>query len=219
VTLFPDPARDGSGGSTAAAAAAAECYCKLYRNRHVQLLQQQATLEFPSLEAYTAPAEWVRVYHGEELFLEECAQEPQIERHKTGGWKYHVVQQVSVRKGPSFASQSVGMLDPGESVAVNERVAPPGSDRDDSGSATLLWLRLKDDQGWVHNTSPDTGEAVLVPQSLRQHNDKSKRVVGKKADVPYNTVIARLFHNHDDGAPGHQSSSLGRGGDPPQHPR
>jgi hypothetical protein len=196
VTLLAGPNRQGEGASSVA-----ESYCKLYRNRHVQLLQQQSSYEFPTLEAYTTPAEWVQVYSGDELLLEECAQEPRIERHKAGGWKYHVLQQVSVRKGPSFASESTGMLEAGDSVTVNERVAPPASHRDDSAKSTLLWLRLKDGQGWVHDTSQDTGEVLLVPQSLRHANEKAKKVVGKKDEIAYNAIIARLFHNHDDGAP------------------
>jgi hypothetical protein len=223
VTLLAGPASEESGGATSSPA---ECYCKLYRNRHVQLLQQQGSHEIPTLEAYTSPAEWVQVYRGDELFLEECAQEPRIERHTTGGWKYQVLRQVSVRKGPSFASESLGVLEAGDSVAVNERVAPPAGVRDDRDSSALLWLRLKDGQGWVHDTSQDTGEALLVPQSQRIPKEGSKKVVDKKDEIAYNAVIARLFHNHDVGAPPNHphgrrrglpvKNTLGLGDEPPQ---
>jgi hypothetical protein len=204
VTLLP-PADPTVGGGDGSSGAVAECYCKLFRNRHANLLShQQSAFDYLPLEAYTTPAEWVQVYHGEELFLEECAHEPHIERHKSGGWKYEVLREVCVRKGPSFASESTGTLAPGDSITVNERVAPPtGSAHDDLvAHRSLHWLRLKDGQGWVHDTCQETGDALLVPHSLRHHNNKPKKKIvvggGRRDEVAYNAIIARLFHHRDD---------------------
>ena len=177
-----DDHNDGGGGGGGGDSTVAECYCKLYRNRHAAL-HQRTSSEHRPLEAYTAPAEWVQVYDGGELFLEECAREPRIERHPQGGWKYRATRQVSVRRGPSFAAETVGLLEEGDTVLVLERVAPPGD--------PLLWLRLKDGAGWVHDTCHETKESLLVPHS---HRHKPKK---DKEEIPYNTIIARLFHTDD----------------------
>jgi len=77
-----------------------QCFAKLYRNRHVRM--QAGNDEFRHLASLTTQAEWVQVYFEDELFLEECAAEPRIERHKQG-WRYNVVPDdgVAVRKGVS----------------------------------------------------------------------------------------------------------------------
>lgn len=224
MTLLPPP-EPSDGDGVRSSIAVPECYCKLYRNRHANLLQNQhSAFDYLPLEAYTTPAEWVQVYQGEELLLEECAHEPHIERHKSGGWKYQVLCEVCVRKGPSFASESTGTLGPGDSITVNERVAPPtgsaaaSGDGLDSSDRSLHWLRLKDGQGWVHDTCQETGEALLVPHSLRHHNNKPKKKVvvgGKRDEAAYNAIIARLFHHRDDDGVGAGPPLL----PPPSHRR
>jgi hypothetical protein len=166
-----------------------ECFAKLYRNRHVLLHTGHG--EVRQLSSLTVQAEWVQVFNKQELVLEECATEPRIERHRQG-WRYNVVldARVQVRKGPSFAAESDGVvLLGGESVLVNERVTGPGE--------TISWLRLKDGQGWVHNFGRD-GESLMIPHSLR-HRTVSGRPAkpGKdgRDDIAYNAIIARLFHS------------------------
>lgn len=176
-----------------------ECFAKLYRNRHVRL--QSGDEEVRSLASLTVQAEWVQVFGDGELYLEECAAEPRIERHRQG-WRYNVVldARVSVRKGPSFASETVGVvLLGGESVLVNERVTGP----DDS----ITWLRLMDGQGWVQNYG-QKGESLMIPHSLRHRNKtiggRNDRSGREGEEIAYNTIIARLFHND---VPGDHSPS------------
>jgi hypothetical protein len=180
-----------------------ECFAKLYRNRHVRLHTGEG--EVRSLVSLTAQAEWVQVFGDGELYLEECATEPRIERHRQG-WRYNVVldARVSVRQGPSFDSETVGVvLLGGESVLINERVTGP----DDS----ITWLRLKDGQGWVHNYG-QKGESLMIPHSLRHRvktiGGQSGRQGRGGEEIPYNTIIARLFHSD---VPGGQSPSKDRG--------
>ncbi len=167
-----------------------ECYAKLYRNRHVRLYAGHG--EIRPLSSLTVQAEWVQVFGQQELFLEECALEPRIERHQQG-WRYNVVldARVQVRKGPSFDAESNGvMLLGGESVLINERVTGP----DD----TVTWLRLRDGQGWVYNIDSD-GETLMIPHSLRHRTGALGRPTKtgrpEHDDIAYNTIIARLFHN------------------------
>jgi hypothetical protein len=167
-----------------------ECYAKLYRNRHIRLYPGHG--EIRPLSSLTVQAEWVQVFGSQELFLEECAVEPRIERHKQG-WRYNVVLdvRVQVRKGPSFDAESNGVvLLGGESVLINERVTGP----DD----TISWLRLKDGQGWAHTVNAD-GEALMIPHSLRHRTGPLGRPTKsgrpEQEDIAYNTIIARLFHN------------------------
>lgn len=172
--------------------APSECYAKLYRNRHIRLYAGHG--EIRPLSSLTVQAEWVQVFGSQELFLEECAMEPRIERHKQG-WRYNVVldARVQVRKGPSFEAESNGVvLLGGESVLINERVIGP----DD----TITWLRLRDGQGWVHNVNI-AGETLLIPHSLRHRKGPLGRPIKpgrpEQEDIAYNTIIARLFHNND----------------------
>ena len=166
-----------------------ECFAKLYRNRHARLYTGHGELR--SLASLTVQAEWVQVFGNEELYLEECATEPRIERHRQG-WRYNVVldSRIQVRKGPSFEAENSGVvLLGGESVLVNERV----SAQDD----TITWLRLKDGQGWVHNIDRD-GAPLMIPHSLRHRRGTDGKQKGSREgneDIAYNTIIARLFHN------------------------
>lgn len=169
-----------------------ESFVKLYRNRHVRLHHSHEDIRF--LTSLTTQAEWVQVYSEDELFLEECAAEPRIERHKQG-WRYNVVPEdgVAVRKGPSFASEKTGiLLFGGESVVVNERVTPAGD--------KITWLRMKDGQGWIHNVD-DAGEHIMIAHSLRhraQTTRPRKPVMPKEGnEIAYNAIIARLFHTED----------------------
>ena len=165
-----------------------ESFAKLYRNRHVRL----HTGDLRPLSSLTTQAEWVQVFGGGVLLLDECATEPRIVRHKQG-WRYNVVldARITIRKGPSFEAETDGMvLLGGESILVNERVTGP----DDS----ITWLRLKDGPGWAHNIGMN-GEALMIPHSLRHRMagtgrpKKARR--SKQEDIAYNTIIARLFHN------------------------
>lgn len=170
--------------------APSECFAKLYRNRHARLHTGHG--EVRSLASLTVQAEWVQVFGSEELYLEECGTEPNIERHRQG-WRYNVVldARVQVRKGPSFEAEVNGViLLGGESVLINERVTAP----DD----TISWLRLRDGQGWVHNVGRE-GEALMIPHSLRHRKGgpgrPSKPGRDGHDDIAYNTIIARLFHS------------------------
>jgi hypothetical protein len=186
--------------------ASIECFAKLYRNRHARLHTVHG--EVRSLASLTVQAEWVQVFGDGELYLEECAAEPRIERHRQG-WRYNVVldARVNVRKGPSFEAETVGVaLHGGESVLVNERVTGP----DDS----ITWLRLKDGQGWVHNYGQN-GESLMIPHSLKH---RTKTVGGRPSrprdgeEIAYNTIIARLFHNDVPGdSPSRESRGSNRG--------
>jgi hypothetical protein len=169
-----------------------ECFAKLYRNRHVQLHTEHD--EFRQLPSLTTQAEWVQVFGRDGLYLDECAADPRIERHKLG-WRYNVVPDsgVAVRRGPSFAAEKIGLdLLGGESVLINERVSPAGEN--------MSWLRIKDGRGWIHDTADD-GTEIMRAHSLR-HRGKGlvidrpqKAPQGEKDEVAYNAIIARLFHN------------------------
>jgi hypothetical protein len=169
-----------------------ECFAKLYRNRHVRLHTEQD--EFRQLPSLTTQAEWVQVFGRDGLYLDECAADPRIERHKQG-WRYNVVPDsgVAVRRGPSFAAEKIGLdLLFGESVLINERVSPAGEN--------MSWLRVKDGRGWIHDTADD-GTEIMRAHSLRHRGQGSviarpqKAPQGGKDEVAYNAIIARLFHN------------------------
>ena len=170
--------------------APSECYAKLYRNRHIRLYGGHG--EIRPLTSLTVQAEWVQVFGQEDVFLEECATEPRIERHRQG-WRYNVVldARVQVRKGPSFESETNGVvLLGGESILVNERVTGP----DDN----IAWLRLKDGQGWVH--TGDEAGTLMIPHSIQHRTGPLGRPTKpgrpEQEDVAYNAIIARLFHNN-----------------------
>jgi hypothetical protein len=182
-----------------------ESFAKLYRNRHVRMHATIGHDDYRPLPCLTTQAEWVQVYFENELFLEECGEEPRIERHKQG-WRYNVVPEdgIAVRKGPSFAAEKTGIiLFGGESVVINERVIPPGTEK-------ITWLRMKDGQGWIHDLN-DEGQTIVIAHSLRHRTQLTNRP--RKPAIPttkdgneiaYNTIIARLFHNdstvrNDDG--------------------
>ena len=181
-----------------------ECFAKLFRNRHARLHTGHG--EIRPLSSMTVQAEWVQVFGEGELFLEECAREPRIERHRQG-WRYNVVLdcRVTVRKGPSFEAETEGVvLLGGESVLINERVTGPND--------TITWLRLRDGQGWVHNVGRD-GETLMIPHSLRHRKTEFGEPPYKpgregRQEVAYNTIIARLFHND---VPGDSPKRAGRG--------
>lgn len=165
-----------------------ECFAKLYRNRHVQVQNQLS--EFRHLQSLTAPAEWVQVLAEDYMYMEECASEPHIQRHR-GGWRYNVVCEtgIPVRNGPSFSADVTGKtLLAGESVLVTERVTPPGE--------RINWLRIKDGSGWVHDIGTND-EIVIIAHSLRDRTQgltrpyKPERL--EKEEIAYNTMIARLF--------------------------
>lgn len=179
VTFFPEKS-------------APESFAKLYRNRHVR--QHQLQMDSRQLQCMTTPAEWVQVVAENYAYLDICASEPLIQRHR-GGWRYNAVTEagVSVRKGPSFGAETTGIhLLAGESVLITERVTPPGE--------TISWLRLQDGKGWVHDTD-ENNEVVMLAHSLRDRNAvrPNKPDRQEKEEVAYNTLIARLFpHSEED---------------------
>lgn len=179
VTYF-----DGNG--------AYESFAKLYRNRHAELLQYE-TQEHRLLVSLTSSAEWVQIHSRDHsLFLEECNTAPRIQRQQQG-WRYNALcdSGVEARKGPSFRAEKTGLvLLGGKSVLVNERVTGAGE--------RITWLRLKDSQGWVHDTGP-TGEVTMIAHSLEHRPGGTTRRLNKshrneRDDAAYNTIIARLFH-------------------------
>jgi hypothetical protein len=141
----------------------------------------------------TTPAEWVQVFAEDFVFLEECAAEPQIERHRSG-WRYSVLLDVPIRRGPSLTSETTGLeLLVGDSVLVTERVRPAGE--------AAWWLKLKDGRGWVQSSMEEGGEPTLVPQSRMDRKSLLQRAPTKaerpapdeQEEIAYNTLIARLF--------------------------
>jgi hypothetical protein len=152
----------------------------------------QEKSEVRLLSQMALQAEWVQIYGDGSLYLEECAAQPRIQRHRDG-WRYNVVKEsgVPVRKGPSFAAETVGpILPPGKSVLINERVTPPGE--------RISWLRLKDGMGWVHDIGKND-ETILIAHSLRHRSGTLDRhgTTGaernNQSDVAYNAIVARLF--------------------------
>lgn len=141
------------------------------------------------------PSEWVQVLAEDFMFVEECTSEPRMQRNR-GGWRYNVVREdgVTVRKGPSFAAETVGIiLMAGESVLVTERVTPPGE--------RINWLRLKDGLGWVHDIGKND-EVVMIAHSLRDRagglTRPNKLEKKEKEEKAYNTMVARLFYGSEE---------------------
>jgi len=168
-----------------------ESFAKLYRNRHVRLQPgEDGVRTLPSL---TLQSEWVQISCSETTQLVECLVEPRIERQHRQGWRYNVVldAKIKVRSGPSFeADANQIILSGGETVLVNERVLVPGEN--------VIWLRLRDGQGWVHNVGLD-GEVLMIPHTLKhRRNTGTKQDRSKDDGIAYNTIVARLFHNESD---------------------
>jgi len=173
-----------------------ESFAKLFRNRHIQVHREQ--VEICPLSQMIGLAEWVRIYGDGTLYLEECAVQPRIERHREG-WRYNVRKEsgVVVRRGPSFAAETVGIvLLPGKSVLVSERVMPPGE--------RISWLRLKDGIGWVHDIG-ENNEVIMIAHSLRHRTGGSLSQPqangverNEQSEVAYNTIVARLFTQQED---------------------
>ena len=172
-----------------------ECFAKLYRNRHARL--HQGHEEYRSLQSLTVQAEWVQVFSNNELFLEECAAEPRIERHQQG-WRYSVAQAdgIPVRRGPSFASETTSFkLTADETVMINERVRPAGE--------KITWLRLKDRDGWLY----DCDEHGVEVMALRSFGQRARSAVASRpssgstaqGEKAYNAIISRLFQQQGDG--------------------
>ena len=193
MTVF----REDSHGRTVS-----ESFAKLYRNRHVRLAAtgSKGQSDFRHLASLTSQAEWVQVHDDSqnELYLKECSTGPRIERHRQG-WRYKIVTHagIPVKKGPSFEAEDSGLYaEEGESVVVIERVTSP----DENG---VTWLRMKEGKGWLHDVERDSGEALLVPHTLRNRTQatngrptKPRRPSSdKNQQIAYNTIIARLFHN------------------------
>jgi hypothetical protein len=167
-----------------------ESFATLFRNRHILMYQEKSEVRL--LSQMALHAEWVQIYGDDCLYLEECAAQPRIQRHRDG-WRYNVVKEsgVHVRKGPSFAAETVGpILLPGKSVLINERVTPPGE--------KISWLRLKDGMGWVHDIGTND-ETFLIAHALRHRSGTLDRhgATGadrsSQSDAAYNAIVARLF--------------------------
>ena len=173
-----------------------ESFAKLYRNRHNQMQYEETGVR--PLSHMSSQAEWVQIYGQGHLYLEECAAQPQIQRHRDG-WRYNIAREscVTVRKGPSFSAEAVGpILLPGKSILINERVMPPGE--------RISWLRLKDGMGWVHDVGKN-GETILIAHSLRNRAGTVAQLQtsgtierNERKEIAYNTIVARLFTQQDD---------------------
>ena len=140
-------------------------------------------MDHMGLSSLILPGEWVYVHCDNELFLEECVDPPAIQRHQEG-WKYEVVLEsgVEIRVGPSFSAKNTGkILKKGDSVLVNERVTANGD--------KLTWLRLKDGQGWVHNTGQD-GKMAIVLHAMKVGTKGTPSVIDKSS-----SIITRLFQS------------------------
>ena len=182
-----------------------ESFAKLYRNRHVRAAGNDENSGVRTLLSMTAQAEWVQIHDGDrnEFYLEECAKEPRIERHRQG-WRYSVVGRTGawIKKGPSSASENTGVhIEEGDHLVAIERVVSA-----EENGAT--WLRVKEG-GWVQDTDQETGETLLVPNTLLRHRtraansrpEKPRRrpTDEKEQQMAYNTLIARLFHTDGHG--------------------
>jgi hypothetical protein len=181
---------------------------------------------FRILPSLTVRAEWVQVFSGDEVYVEECTSEPRIERCREG-WRYNVIVAdsvggIAIHRGPSYTAEKTGIvLYGGQIVIINERVFPA----DDN----VVWLRLKETNGWIPDRAED-GTEVIVPHSLLRHrsrhtqhqtvtNDAISTVDNQvtsrpqkppppppteKEAIAYNTIIARLFHSDGTTASGYR---------------
>lgn len=201
--------REDSHGRTVS-----ESFAKLYRNRHVRLAApgNNGQSDVRQLASLTSQAEWVQVHDDSlnELYLRECQTGPRIERHRQG-WRYRIVIRsgISVKRGPSFQAEDSGIyVEEGDSVVVIERVTSP----DENG---VTWLRMKEGKGWLHDVDLESGEALLVPHTLRNRAHADGRPIkprrpssdNKNQQIAYNTIIARLFHNDLPGDNKHKGAS------------
>ena len=132
-----------------------ECFARLYRKN--QCLKTEAPEETmisrcSSIQYLTSPGEWVMVHSSDELFLEECATPPSVERNREG-WRCSAITDVRIRTGPSYqAGATSKVIRADEEFFVTEKVAPAG-DR-------AVWFRLKNDEGWVHSIT-ESGDAAV----------------------------------------------------------
>ena len=173
-----------------------ESYARLYRKSNVERAKQHDESQkmkgrfsentYPFLSELTTPGEWVAIHAHGNLYLEQCATVPTIERHRAG-WRYNVVQnEAHVRLGPSFlASKSNKILKSGESVLVVERVTAHGDQ--------VTWLRLKDGQGWCHDTEED-GRVIMIANSLKWRSRAELNLAKKGTEAEYTKgLISKLF--------------------------
>jgi len=160
-----------------------ECFAKLYRNKQSRrnhgnvVVKDESKGDVTTVSGLLTRGEWVHIYCNGKIHLEESPHPPAIQRHHEGR-RYDVALDsgVEVRKGPSFNAETTGtVLRRGDNVLINEQVTGSGE--------KLTWLRLKDGRGWVHNTG-DKGEMIMTMHSSKKHS----------TDVPYNSLIARLFN-------------------------
>ena len=172
-----------------------ESFARLYRKFNVKR-QQKAENDLKvsgildeanrhtSLEELSAPGEWVPVHVRGNLFLEECAAVPSVERHRAG-WRYNAVLEsgVEVRRGPSFLADKTNViLRAGQSVLVIERVM--------AHADQVTWLRLKEG-GWVNDTEED-GRVVMIAHS-QLYRSRGGKNGGKKGDTEIKGLISKLF--------------------------
>jgi hypothetical protein len=132
-----------------------ECFAKLYRKNHglnSDTTNQNMISQYTSLQSLTSPGEWVMVHNADELFLEECAAPPLVER-KRDGWRCSAIQNVHIRFGPSFdAGRTTKVIRADEQFLVIEKVMAAGDG--------VVWFRLKNGEGWVHSVS-ENGDAMV----------------------------------------------------------
>jgi hypothetical protein len=146
-----------------------ECFARLYRkNQSLDISGHNA------LSRYTSPGEWVIVHSSNELYLEECATPPSVERNREG-WRCSAIQDVKIRSGPSFRAYPTGkVIRADEEFLVSEKVRGYGEN--------VLWFRLKNDEGWVNST--ENGDPVVHCHIL----DYSRKVVRQIIHRPQNVT-------------------------------
>lgn len=187
-----------------------ECFAKLYRNsKHppVGTGTSQSSSSSTSSSAYRSltelatPGEWVKVHVHQKYYLEECPNPPSIARH-FDGWRYHALNDIMIRKGPSFAAEELGRqhcVKVGESVLVNERV--------NGFQEKVTWLRLKDGRGWVYDLDPVRDELIMTMAV----NNRNRIQMGRHGNggsmgnrdvdaystagssTAYNTILSRFY--------------------------
>jgi hypothetical protein len=161
-----------------------EIFAKLYRNPKVTNVANHG---IPFTEV-VQQGEWVQVYGGKRLYLEECLETPVIERN-VDGWMYEVVcyAGAKIRRGPSQAAEQTGLtLKLNDIVCINERVI-------EHNNKAIIWLRLKDGRGWTSNIDEEHNGRLI----LRLHTTGDVRGESSKPTPPTfkksSGFMSRLF--------------------------
>lgn len=140
-----------NGGSEAKV----ECFARLYRKNQVLDVDpsvRNAESVYSSIQSLAVPGEWVAVHDSGALFLEECSTPPLVERNRDG-WRCSAIHNIYIRSGPSFnAGRTTKVIRTDEEFLVSEKVSAAGD--------SVVWYRLKNDEGWVHSVA-ENGDAMV----------------------------------------------------------